>query len=84
MKTDRRELNIISLLESRGEMSINSLSQILGVSLSTLRKQLAVMQKKGLVKKRTDVYNNKYKDSMSLIRERRLYENKESGYNEQN
>ena len=43
MKTDRRELNIISLLESRGEMSINSLSQILGVSLSTLRKQLAVM-----------------------------------------
>ena len=53
MKTDRRELNIISLLESRGEMSINSLSQILGVSLSTLRKQLAVMQKKGLVKKRT-------------------------------
>ena len=49
MKTDRRELNIISLLESRGEMSINSLSQILGVSLSTLRKQLAVMQQKGLV-----------------------------------
>ena len=42
------------------------------------------LQKKGLVKKRTDVYNNKYKDSMSLIRERRLYENKESGYNEQN
>lgn len=42
------------------------------------------LQKKGLVKKRTDVYNNKYKDSMSLIRERRLYENKEPGYNEQN
>ena len=42
------------------------------------------LQKKGLVKKRTDVYNNKYKDSMSLIRERRLHENKEPGYNEQN
>ena len=28
------------------------------------------LQKKGLAKKRTDVYNNKYKDSMSLIRER--------------
>ena len=49
MKTYRRELNIISLLESRGEMSVNSLSEILGVSLSTLRKQLASMQKKGLV-----------------------------------
>ena len=45
---------------------------------------LEVKEKKGLVRKRTDVYNNKYKDSMSLIRERRLYENKESGYNEQN
>lgn len=42
------------------------------------------LTKKGLVKKRTNVYNNKYKDSMSLIRERRLYENKEPGYNEQN
>ena len=42
------------------------------------------LSKKGLVKKRTDVYNNKYKDSMSLIRERRLHENKEPGYNEQN
>ena len=43
-----------------------------------------ILQKKGLAKKRTDVYNNKCKDNMSLIRERRLYENKEPGYNEQN
>ena len=40
--------------------------------------------KKGLAKKRTDVYNNKYKGRMSLIIERRLYENKEPGNNEQN
>ena len=49
MKTDRREQKIISLLESRGEMSVNDLSKVLDVSLSTLRKQLAVMQTKGLV-----------------------------------
>ena len=52
MKTDRRELNIISLLESRGEMSVNSLSEILGVSLSTLRKQLNQKKKKVLIKKK--------------------------------
>ena len=49
MKTDRREHVIISLLESRGEMSVNDLSRVLDVSLSTLRKQLAVMQSKGLI-----------------------------------
>ena len=49
MKTDGREHKIISLLESRGEMSVNDLSKVLDVSLSTLRKQLAVMQEKGLV-----------------------------------
>lgn len=49
MKTDRREHKIISLLESRGEMTVNDLSRVLDVSLSTLRKQLAVMQSKGLV-----------------------------------
>ena len=49
MKTDRREHKIISLLESRGEMTVNDLSRVLDVSLSTLRKQLAVMQSMGLV-----------------------------------
>lgn len=49
MKTDRREHKIISLLESRGEMTVNDFSRVLDVSLSTLRKQLAVMQSKGLV-----------------------------------
>ena len=49
MKTDRREHVIISLLESRGEMSVNDLSRVLDVSLSTLRKQLAVMQSKSLI-----------------------------------
>ena len=49
MKSTRREQEIIALLESRGELSVRDLSGILGVSLSTLRKQLAVMQENGLV-----------------------------------
>ena len=49
MKTDEREQRIISILESRGEMPVNALGDILGVSVSTLRKQLAAMQSKGLV-----------------------------------
>ena len=49
MKVAKREQTIISLLESRGEISVNELSTILDVSVSTLRKQLAVMQANGLV-----------------------------------
>ena len=49
MKTARREQTIIGLLDSRGEISVGELSSILEVSESTLRKQLAVMQQKGLV-----------------------------------
>ena len=49
MKAMKREQRIIALLESRGELSVKELSDILDVSLSTLRKQLAVMQANGLV-----------------------------------
>lgn len=49
MKASRREQKIISLLESRGEISVNELSAIMDVSVSTMRKQLAVMQTNGLV-----------------------------------
>lgn len=49
MKVAKREQTIISLLESRGEISVNELSTILDVSVSTLRKQLALMQQNGLV-----------------------------------
>jgi len=49
LKVAKREQNIISLLESRGELSVNELSSILDVSVSTLRKQLAIMQANGLV-----------------------------------
>lgn len=49
MKTARREQRIIGLLESRGEITVSELSGILEISESTLRKQLAVMQQKGLV-----------------------------------
>ena len=49
MKIEIREQKILSLLESRGEMSASDLSKILGISVSTLRKQLAVMQEKKLV-----------------------------------
>ncbi len=49
MKTAIREQKIIGLLESRGEISVNELSAILDISESTLRKQLAVMQKNGLL-----------------------------------
>ena len=49
MKALKREQKIIALLESRGELSVKELSEILDVSLSTLRKQLAAMQQNGLV-----------------------------------
>lgn len=49
MKTAIREQKIIGFLESRGAMSVEALSALLGVSVSTLRKQLAVMQENGLV-----------------------------------
>ena len=49
MKTKEREQQIISLLETRGELSIKTLGDMLDISPSTLRKQLAVMQSKGLV-----------------------------------
>ncbi len=49
VKALKREQKIIALLESRGELSVKELSEMLDVSLSTLRKQLAVMQQNGLV-----------------------------------
>ena len=49
MKTGIREQKIISILESRGEMSVSALSEYLGVSVSTLRKQLADMQSRKLI-----------------------------------
>ena len=49
MKVAKREQMIISLLESRGEISVNDLSEMLDISVSTLRKQLASMQESGLV-----------------------------------
>ena len=49
MKTSKREQNIIALLESRGQISALELSEILGISVSTLRKQLASMQERGLL-----------------------------------
>lgn len=49
MKTNLREQKIISLLESRGEMTVGDLSDILGISVSTLRKQLADMQERRLI-----------------------------------
>lgn len=49
MKKNDREHRIISLLEMRGEMSVEELSSILGISASTLRKQLAEMRNKGLI-----------------------------------
>jgi len=49
MKAAKREQLIIGFLESRGAMGVGELSELLGVSVSTLRKQLAVMQENGLV-----------------------------------
>ena len=49
MKTSIREQKIISILESRGEMDVKELSEILDVSVSTLRKQLSDMQDKKLI-----------------------------------
>lgn len=49
MKKDDREQRIISLLDSRREMSVEELGSILNISASTLRKQLAEMQAKGLI-----------------------------------
>ena len=49
MKTALREQKIIGFLESRGAMSVEELSALLDVSVSTLRKQLAVMQENGLL-----------------------------------
>lgn len=49
MKKESRESRIISLLELHGTMSISQLSDILDTSASTLRKQLAEMQNKGLI-----------------------------------
>ncbi len=49
VKTARREQEIIALLESCNEIKVAELSRLLNVSESTLRKQLSVMQQKGLV-----------------------------------
>ena len=49
VKTARREQEIIALLESRGDISVAELSGLLGISESTLRKQLSVMQRNGMV-----------------------------------
>ena len=49
MKVAKREQQIIDFLETRGEVSVGELSEILDVSVSTMRKQLAVMQASGLI-----------------------------------
>lgn len=49
MKATVREQKIISILESRGEMSVKELSEILHIPISTLRKQLADMQERKLI-----------------------------------
>ena len=49
MKTSKREQDIIALLESRGSIPAKELSELLGISVSTLRKQLAAMQEQGLL-----------------------------------
>lgn len=49
MKMQDREQKIIGILESRGTMSVNELSGMLGISVSTLRKQLSRMQANMLV-----------------------------------
>lgn len=49
MKVTKRAQKIISLLETRGEISVHELSESLDISPSTLRKQLAEMQADGLV-----------------------------------
>ena len=49
VKTAKREQKIIGILESRGEISVNELSKLLDISVSTLRKQLATMQENGLL-----------------------------------
>lgn len=49
VKTSKREQTIIALLESRGRISALELSRLLGISASTLRKQLADMQERGLL-----------------------------------
>lgn len=49
MKAAVREQTIISMLETRGRMSVNDLSAMLNISVSALRKQLAVMEEKGFV-----------------------------------
>ena len=49
MKTTVREQRIISILDSRGEMSVKELSGILNISISNLRKQLADMQDRKLI-----------------------------------
>lgn len=49
MKAAVREQTIISMLETRGRMSVNDLSGLLNISVSALRKQLAVMEEKGFV-----------------------------------
>lgn len=49
MKVQRREQQIISLLETHKEISVAELSRILDCSVSTIRKQLAVMEEAGLL-----------------------------------
>ncbi len=49
MKAAKRAQTIIELLETRGEMSVSELSELLGISPANLRKQLAVMQANGQV-----------------------------------
>lgn len=49
MKVQRREQQIISLLETHKEISVSELSHILDCSVSTIRKQLAAMEAAGLL-----------------------------------
>lgn len=49
MKATVREQRIISILDSRGEMSVKELGSILNIPVSTLRRQLADMQERKLI-----------------------------------
>ena len=49
MKAAKRAQTIIGMLETRGEMTVSELSETLGISPATLRKQLAVMRTNGQV-----------------------------------
>lgn len=68
MKITVREQRIISILESRGEMSVKELGAILNIPVSTLRKQLADMQDRKLIIRKTSSFRSpKKSEALSII-----------------